>query len=579
MNIIYVISFWITLGALLPQNAYMWVVEAVLAYLFYRELERKTITDSQKKSLPLKIASTVMISLFMIPFYWMFMKQYADLRPAVEDALKVFVGNPCAETLFSPSIFALVVASVGSIPFIWLLISSGLKFVAQFWRNMDLFERRYFAGGFGFLAVLLLYFASQTSIWTFPIKEGHFVREISGQIQISGSFMNDVFLDTDTYFGSWFANDRATSLRHPFYTLHVLSVWPLVMLFYCGIHLFVSSAFYSMALSFSFTQTLQFLVCGILLLRLVGECTDKNFGRWVAVLWFCSFIAIWSFIPERLIPSLFWLLVAVYYWNTSGTKLFYRLVLAILAMGSTLFSFGLVTLLPITEVLSRKTIRKLFSPENFLYWVTLLFAVGAVFSAFKLDETDLLRPVFSATQVKENTLQFSHFMESCVFMPYWTVEESIESQMSPTLAVCQVKTPSLPSWILGMGALMFLGCVVSGTIYWRDYFTQCAWLWLAAGMGIMIVLGFGSTLDTMTLFGSYFAWAVLPLSVLWLGRFSEGKWRVLRYAVPMLAVIALGLNLYFLVTVTECVRDTYILISPEMTESGFFPPYFSVRVL
>ena len=432
-----------------------------------------------------------------------------------------------------------------------------------------------------FFTVSLLYLANQTSFWVFGINLEQFIGEFDGVMQFQ-NYSCDEFFDSDTGQGIFCHTGRDCS-RHPIYRLHLLVTAVPSALLYCLNHLFFASGYYSLALGFAEMQCVFFVLGAILLNRILRRFLDPLTAFLIVLFYVCSFTGIWVFVPERIIPSVFWCIAAVYCWQNVKSSEWTRILVSLLAIGACLLSWGLVVLLVLwtdgKEILKKWPVNiKGFLKQPICFWLVFLgLTAGYSLTVFQQDEGMWSKPAVSFTQFQKNSRQYLHFAESCVFLPQWQIETFNELRCINSPAVSQVQEKDLSLTTLLLGVAVVLGVLLSAVMWIREPFVQIGFLWFGVSVGVLLLMGFGSVLDTMVLYSPYFSWVILPLSVLWLGKIPFLNFRITGFCLGLLTAAVLCTNVHFVAEVTDRMKETYVLIQPEQVKQGFFPKFFIIK--
>lgn len=219
-----------------------------------------------------------------------------------------------------------------------------------------------------------------------------------------------------------------------------------------------------------------------------------------------------------------------------------------------------------------------FRKHPICFWLVFLgLTAGYGLTIFPEDGRMWSRPAVSITQFQKNSRQYLHFAQSCIFLPQWQIETCNELRCIHSPAVSQVQEKDLSRTTLLAGAAVIFGIALSVILWFRDTFVQIAFLWFTASVGVLLFMGFGSTLDTMVLYSPYFSWVILPLSCLWLTRLSFKNLPVSTFCLIFLTAAVLCSNVHFVSKVTCQMRDTYVLIQPEQVKQAFFPKFFIIK--
>lgn len=536
------VSFFLSLSVLLQFSAWSLLLNIFLTVLFFRTFPVSELVKIRN----LWLWSGTLVSLYF--FYCFFF---------------LFIICCRAELIQSiPHTTSLPLLTVVTFPFVTVFTLYFLKGIKEFVCSMNRVEILTFWAGFVIFATVLLIVSSQTSFFTAPglhwnqnaeekiIYCNHFLGSDTGAI----SSLKEEILN-HPYFG-------LEGFRHPFFHLLILVISPLIGFFYGISRLFTSDSFYALMMSLSFCQIVQHLLSGIFLAQLCERFCSKRIAQFIMIFYICSFTVVWTIVPERLISSSFWLLVAVWYWNRTNAQIWPKILFTFLAVGSCLMSWALIVWLVFQNSVDWSNSRSLAQILHQMKWKPLCLSgvlasllVFHVLAAKDIQGTEFTTPPKTIEQAKINTIQYMHMIENLYIPPEWYLSYKNSSRNNSSPIIYQVTWSLVPPVTLILGGLGILGICFSILFYWRDLFVQTAALWWLVSIGVLWLLGF--SVSALNLYVPYFSWALVPLSLIWLNRI-EGKW--IGKFFPVLPCLALGMlctNLHFIFTVTNLVKNTY----------------------
>lgn len=570
---LFTFSFLCTLYVLFQMNVFTALLMVLLTVFFYRRCQNFQVKIPNWSD----VLKFLGISLLLIPFYIILAKQFIIVRDATLEALLPFT----RDTLYKPQFLTLLGLLFFTLPFVYLFHYWLVGKIVSFIKTLTRREWWCFAAGVLFFAGSLLILANQTSFWVFGINPEQFVGEFDGVMQFQ-NYSCDEFFDSDTGQGIFCHTGRDCS-RHPIYRLHLLVTAVPSALLYCVNHLFFASGYYSLALGFAEMQCVFFVLGAILLNRILRRFLEPLTAFLIVLFYVCSFTGIWVFVPERIIPSVFWCIAAVYCWLNVKSSEWTQILVCLLATGACLLSWGLIVLLVLwtdgKDLLPKKPWRlKDFLKQPVCFWLVFLgLLAGHCLTIFPMDEGMWSRPAVSLAQFQKNSRQYLHFAESCVFLPQWQYETYNKLRCINSPVVSQVQEKYLSPTTLLLGAAVILGVVLSSVLWFREPFVQIAFLWFGTSVGVLLLMGFGSVLDTMVLYSPYFSWVILPLSCLWLTRLPFKNFPVSTFCLVFLTLFVVCTNVHFVSKVTSRMKETYVLIQPEQIEQAFCPKFFIIK--
>ena len=304
MRYVLTFSFFCTLYLLFQMNVFTAILAVVLSLFFYSRFQNFQVNYSSW----LDILKFLGISLLLIPFYIVLAKQFIIVHDETLEALLPFTRN----TLYKHQFLILMGLLFCTIPFVYLFHYWLIGKIVSFIKTLTRREWLCFTGGVIFFVVCLIILANLTSYWVFAVNPEQFIGEIDGVMQFQ-NYSCDEFFDSDTGQGIFCHTGRDCS-RHPIYRLHLLVTAAPSALLYCINHLFFASGYYSLALGFAEMQCVFFVLGGILLNRILRSFLKPSTAFLITLFYVCSFTGIWAFVPERIIPSAFWCIAAVYCW-------------------------------------------------------------------------------------------------------------------------------------------------------------------------------------------------------------------------------------------------------------------------
>ena len=573
MRYVLTFSFFCTLYLLFQMNVFTAILAVVLSLFFYSRFQNFQVNYSSW----IDILKFLGISLLLIPFYIVLAKQFIIVHDETLEALLPFTRN----TLYKHQFLILMGLLFCTIPFVYLFHYWLIGKIVSFIKTLTRREWLCFTGGVIFFVVCLIILANLTSYWVFAVNPEQFIGEIDGVMQFQ-NYSCDEFFDSDTGQGIFCHTGRDCS-RHPIYRLHLLVTAAPSALLYCINHLFFASGYYSLALGFAEMQCVFFVLGGILLNRILRSFLKPSTAFLITLFYVCSFTGIWAFVPERIIPSAFWCIAAVYCWLTVKSSEWTRILVCLLATGACLLSWGLIVLLVLWtdgKELLQKGFRLSWDllKQPICFWVVFLGLLAIhCLTIFPMDEGMWSNPAVSITQFQRNSKQYLHFAKSCVFLPQWQYETHNELRSIHSPVVSQVPERDLSWTTLFVGGTVVLGIILSTVLWFREPFIQIAFLWFGVSVGCLLLAGFGIVLDTKVLYSPYFSWAILPLSCLWLDKLSIKKLPVSTFCLIVLTLYVFCTNVHFVSKVTNRMKDVYPLIQPEQVKQPFCPKFFIIK--
>ncbi|MDO4584463.1 MAG: hypothetical protein Q4D62_10210 [Planctomycetia bacterium] len=141
-------------------------------------------------------------------------------------------------------------------------------------------------------------------------------------------------------------------------------------------------------------------------------------------------------------------------------------------------------------------------------------------------------------------------MEANLFHPasHWTSRK-----------IATIPPADLPWGYSLTGMLVGVLCGISLWLYRKSWFVQTAGGWFLLAVFLLGALGFGARYNEMTLYVTYFSWAILPLAVLPLYWLFRRKPAVASVVVLGLAVFAFSQNVYFSWEILNLAKDVYTI--------------------
>lgn len=374
---------------------------------------------------------------------------------------------------------------------------------------------------------------------------------------------------TDRVFGLDVIHDCSATLnifRHPYYNLSKSLTVPIVY----GIAAVLWTAnlgkwCYLMSLSMAFFQILLWVLCGMMVRRLVEDVTDRIFSFAVFFFYVFSFPFLFVFIPERFILSVFLLVAFVFFRGHYRPKenpnriTASDLIWALAALGATVLAAAAVAIAFI-QGCCRKNIR--ITTMELGKWL-ILCAIPFFFLSFNeiknfqrdMKETFTFSSNKSSTELFElqNMYRYLHFMESNLFFP---------SVVYPVGELETTPIAQVPTGYFWFGGIIGIMDLFSAWMYRKSMFIQLALGWILVSLFILAGLGFGAVLEEMTLYVSYFSWAVLPLFCIALYVITKNRFHCATAAVYIMGMV----SLYQVTTriVTFCYSCQDIYVSPFM---------------
>lgn len=467
-----------------------------------------------------------------------------------------------------------VILWLGSMPFLfwgWRWIFSWIlpdlkRFFTSFTRAETIFAAVLFLLMFG----TVFWTSTQTSFLIAPKTAGSFL-ENSELMQMRGDaawnperILTDVFFGTDTRtFYSFWNFTWLNIFRHPFYGFAWMPFIPLFLLLtlifhFCGFGVW----FYSAGLASALLQIVWWTITAVMLRRLVKEITDRSFSFALMVLYALSFPALFVFIPERLILTTATLVAFVYFWYTrkpaqepaEASRLTPAdSVWAFAAIGTTLTS----ALIPVWVLWQYRSSFRGFFKEISRFTV-LSTVVFVLLGSCLLDLHDGIYQCFrwtphtSEVEVADcaQECQYLHFLEANIFTPDAAVISG---------GCNSVSFNEISSGCLYIGAAIGLLGLLAGMMYRRSFFVQTALLWSLTAFLLLCVLGFGARFNEMTLYVSYFSWAILPLAALPFYRLLGNRRHQAALFLFAAAAVTFGMNAGLFCEIVQKVSETYLI--------------------
>ena len=402
--------------------------------------------------------------------------------------------------------------------------------------------------------------SKETSVWIAPLdptaekNEESFIGIAPWNPE---GLRTDVIISSDCRsFTSFRYSCYLNIFRHPFYSIALFPFLPFFLiltgvLWLCGFGVW----FYSGALAMAWLQIGWWVLGAVFLRRLVEKVTDVFFSYAIWAFYAFSFPAIFTFVPERLTLTLFTLLAFIYFRQMSARSEKSRLsafdfALASAAVGTTLTS----ALIPVFSIWQNKE-----SVPGFLKETVRFSLMGIVLTFFLAPSTfDLsygISECFKWTSIpgtekdlrssncnSHQCAQFLNFLAGNLFPP------DVYADANGLHPVTSASIKPFYLWLGGLiGVLSFLGF----RAFRKSEFVQVAFVWFLTSVFLLGILGFGSRLNEMLLYVSYFSWAILPLSLLPAYRLFGTHKKLASVTVLLLAVVSFGLNVSIFVSVVQ----------------------------
>lgn len=468
-----------------------------------------------------------------------------------------------------------VILWLGSMPFLfwvtrWIffwILPDIKRFFTSFTRAETIFAAVLFLLMFG----VVFWTSTQTSFFIAPKAVDSFlpkpepskVHIILAPWNSEKIFCNNFMKSDPRTFTSLWNFSSLNEFRHPFYGFAWMPFIPLFLLltlifYWCGFGVW----FYSAGLAAVFLQIVWWTITAVMLRRLVKEITDRSFSFALMVLYALSFPALFVFIPERLILTTATLVAFVYFWYTRKPAQDHaeasRLtpadsVWAFAAIGTTLTS----VLIPVWVLWQYRTSFRGFFKEIFRFAV-LSSVVFVLLGACLLDLHDGICQCFrwtphtSEVEVADSAqkCQYLHFLEANIFTPDAAVT---------SVGCNSVSFNEISSGCLYIGAAIGLLGLLAGMMYRRSFFVQTALLWSLTAFLLLCVLGFGARFNEMTLYVSYFSWAILPLAALPFYRLLGNRRHQAALFLFAAAAVTFGMNAGLFCEIVQKVSETYLI--------------------
>ena len=343
--------------------------------------------------------------------------------------------------------------------------------------------------------------------------------------------------------------------RHPFYSIALFPFLPFyliltVMLWICGYGVW----FYSAALAMAWLQIGWWVMGAVFLRRLIEKITDVFFSYAICVFYAFSFPVIFTFVPERLILTLFTLLAFVYFRQMSVRTDKSRLsafdfTLASAAVGTTLTS----VLIPLFSIWQNKESVHGFLKETVRFslmgLIVMLFLAPSAFDlsygiseCFKWTSIPGTEKGLISNPDCHQSAQYLHFLAGNLFPPDVYAKAS---------GLGSASAASIKPFYLWLGGLIGIMSFLGFWVFRKSEFVQTAFFWFLTALLLLGVIGFGARLNEMLLYVSYFSWAILPLCTLPVYRLLGKYKKTASMIVLLLAFVTFGLNVSLFINVVQ----------------------------
>ncbi len=449
------------------------------------------------------------------------------------------------------SLIASVIA-VGGLPFAhwatrWLIVCA-LPPVQNFFRRFTKMEAFLASGLFLVLVGILLFCSQKSSVWIAPTNPDFYV--VDDPWNQENIYMNTVFgCDCRTYTsireGCWL-----NIFRHPYYYYAFFPFLPI--LFLTAFLLWLSGFgvwYYSVAAAWAILQIFWWILGGIMLRRLLLEVLDGACSYAVMMFYLVSFPMIFVFVPERLILTSFTLLAFLYFRKFTENRDLSRFtpwdyVTAFAATGTTLTS----VLMPVFSLWqNRKTVkdfgRELTKFSIIGIMVTLFLAPYTFNLSYGLSEcfkwTSATKTTQNAKEFQDK--QFFQFMESNLFVPDYRITSR---------GIGSVGTSEIRNRFTYTGMTVCALCFLAWGMYRKIPFVQEMTVWILLAVALLGILGFGAVYNEMTLYVTYFSWAILPMTILPFYKLFGNRYSQMTVTVGVLALFSFIVQLNIIWQVT-----------------------------
>lgn len=339
-----------------------------------------------------------------------------------------------------------------------------------------------------------------------------------------------------------------STFRHPFYFFVFWFFTPIIFALatvFWGLGILWS---HSVIYSIVILQIGLWIFAGVMLRRLLLGIVKESCSYAIMLFYLTSFSMIFVFIQERLILTLF-TLISFLYVRQFGKKIDSSqytpidYITALSAMGTTLTS-AIIPLFSFWQ--NRKSWKDCVTKCGIfliigalLWWISskpqhLAFSLSGCFKWTSITESTQFAREFQE-------LQFLHFMESNVFTP--------DYQITP-YEIANTAPEQVGFAYIFTGIVVSVLCLDSLIFYRKNILVQQMGIWLGLAVGLLGIIGFGTVNNEMSLFVTYFSWAILPLAVLPIYRFLGDKYHQTTAILLVFTVISFASQLQLIWRIT-----------------------------
>lgn len=472
----------------------------------------------------------------------------------------------------------------GAIPFVHFVygwIWSQLRSpVILFCKSLKRHEKYLLGFSMLFLTTSLLYSSFQSSVWVAPTDASPENVEYLKQVQsheLEGwnplwnkeNVSQNFFFSTDCATWTLFQGESCWTINrfpHPWYSYVLFPFYPILYMVAGGLWLLKFGCWhYAFAGAMGLLQIFLWVTGGIFLKKLLEEVTDTIFSSSAMLFYLFSFPVLFTGIPERLILSLFTLLVFLYFRkfhrNTSEPTSFSSVdyILGLSAVGTTMASLLMVGVAWLQSLGERRNFGKKFLTIAIVFLATTILLAPSIM----LNIGSRIHGCFAYTPDKledcQQYTQYIHFLESNLFWPSWKEVSFLKGNENFPfrLAIVDSSPKDIPQIYLVTGGMIGFFCLLSLILYRKSWFVQMAGIWFLFSVFLLGVLGYGAKLNEMTLYVTYFSWAILPLAVLPLYSLFRFRPTLASILVLGMALFALSQNAYFSLEILNLAKDIY----------------------
>ena len=456
------------------------LIGLVLSFLIFGFIVYKKV--SIKKINIIKFIISIFVSLYMIKNFLKYL--YSNLILLKLVIYKMFHFH--FSDYLIKSILGLLALPI-TIYFVYIFIEYVVPKIKTFFKELSSTEKVYLKFIVVIAIFLSVFITCCTTIYSKPFLNNEY------KTNVIYSSDSAILTSKDTYFNVSFSEN---DIRQPLFGIFSLpfSVPAKMLSDYC---FFLPDGYaYEIILTI-----IQFILLGIstIMISRIMNLKEKD-KKYLYLLFSVSFpYILFSFILEQYVIGLFYLILALYTYYKRPDKINYMYVGAV----GTMLTSGVIFPLIIKFKNLKHWLKSVF--KCFLSFMSILIIGGQFPQILSLNTTINFLMKYTGKNISFNVKlnQFTEFVKGIFIASKGKISNIREGYLSYQLL--DAKNLCL------IGIVILIVCFIGFVLNRKEKFVKLSFLWILFSVFVLLIVGWGSTENGLTLYSLYFSWSYLVL--------------------------------------------------------------------